>query len=101
MKRLSEEGRFECGLDEVVKGKCWAFTCVLGEHYNFRLGVAIANEPGYYPVPEFWCHGDSYDEMHRHVDELNDKEGLTQDEAARIMCSSMVASRRENRSATS
>jgi hypothetical protein len=93
IKKLSFEGRFECGLDDVVKDRVWAFTAVLGANYPARLGIAIANERGYYPVPEFWCHGDDLHEMYDHADELNRAEGLSHDEAARIVCSSIVAQR--------
>jgi hypothetical protein len=95
MKKLSPEGRFESGVDELLKDKVWAFTVVLGKNYNFRLGAAVANEPGYYPVPEHWCNGEDYNEMYQHVDELNLEKGLSLEEALEIVCSSMVASRKE------
>jgi hypothetical protein len=63
IKKLSKEGRFECGLDDIVRNKVWAFVAVVGKHYGARLGVAIANEQGYNPIPEFWAHSDSLDDM--------------------------------------
>jgi hypothetical protein len=89
LKPLTFEGRFECGLDDIVKGKVWAFVAVTGEHYGARLGIAIANENGYNPVPEFWAHADTHDEMQAHADELNEKEGKDKRLAAEIVCSTM------------
>lgn len=89
LKPLTFEGRFECGLDEVVKNKIWCFVAVVGEHYPARLGVAIANEQGYNPVPEFWAHADTFDEMQAHADELNEEEGKDRRVAAEIVCSTM------------
>ncbi len=88
MKKLSAEGRFESGLDEIGKGKVWAFVPVLGERHEAALGIAVANEPGYHPLPEFWAHG-SYDEMSEHADELNAAEGKSVEESMRIICSTM------------
>jgi hypothetical protein len=92
IKKLTFEGRFECGLDEIVKGKAFAFVAVsnIEPHMpHYRLGVAIANERGYYPVPAHWAHSDSYDQMSAHADELNKAEGLEPKAAAMIVCSSM------------
>jgi hypothetical protein len=89
LKPFTKEGRFECGLDDIVKGKVWCFVNVVGENYPARLGVAIANEPGYVPIPEFWCHADDYSELDRHAEELNNAEGIDVREAARIVLSSM------------
>lgn len=89
LKPFTGEGRFECGLDEAVKGKVWAFTPVIGKHDKITLGVAIANEPGYIPVPMFWCHADTWDEMQAHADELNKASGLDLKTAERIVLSSM------------
>lgn len=91
IRKLTAEGRFECGLDAVVAGKAWAFVAVPGENARARLGIAIANEAGYNPIPETWCHGDNLDEMHRHADELNETEGLNSDVAGRIVMSTLAA----------
>ena len=93
MKPLTFEGRFECGLDEIVTGKVWAFVAVTGENYGARLGVAFANEPGYTPIPEFWANADRHDEMQAHADELNAAEGLDKLAAAKIICSTMGGQR--------
>lgn len=96
IKKLSNEGRFEAGIDEIVHGKVWAFVPVFAApaitratSANVLLGVAIANEAGYYPVPWAWCHADDYGEMADHADELNRAQGLTDEEAARIALSTM------------
>ena len=89
MKEFSAEGRFECGLDAIVQGKVWCFVNVVGDNYAARLGVAIANEQGYVPIPEFWANADSYDEMDRHAEALNKAEGLDVLTATRIVCSTM------------
>lgn len=91
MKKLSKEGRFECGLDEIVAGKVWAFVGVMspGPLDGFGLGIAIANEAGYYPIPFSWSHFDTFDEASQHAEELNAAEGLSLDQAAKIVFSSM------------
>lgn len=89
LKELTKEGRFECGLDALVKGKDWAFTAVVGDHCAARLGVAIANESGYVPVPETWAHADDYDAMEAHAEALNAAEGLDPKTAALIVVSTM------------
>ena len=97
LKKLSAEGRFESGLDAVLKGKeAYAFTAVVNDQHEkgqppYRLGVAVANEPGYYPVPLHWSHSDNYEAMLEHAHELNDALGLSRREAALIISSSMAA----------
>lgn len=90
MKKLSAEGRLSCGLPEATAGKVWAFVPVVGKVEGGALGVAMANEAGYWPISEFWAHG-SYEEMQDHADELNEAMGIGQHEAMRIICSSMAA----------
>jgi len=87
LKPFTGEGRFECGLDEIVVGKVWAFVAIVES--PMRLGVAIANERGYVPIPTTWCRADEYDEMVRHADELNEAEGVDRRTAATIVASSM------------
>lgn len=89
LKPLTFEGRFECGFDAIVKNKVWAFVAVVGDNYGARLGVAIANESGYCPIPEFWANADTIDVMQAHADELNQAEGKSPREAAEIICSTM------------
>ena len=92
LKPFTKEGRFESGFDNIVRGKVWAFVDVMNDQDDeppYRLGVAIANEQGYHPVPIAWCHADNYDEMADHADALNVAEGLGDKQAALIVCSSM------------
>lgn len=94
MKPFTPEGRFECGLDEVLKAKAvkageWAFVAVIGENFGARLGVAIANESGYVPIPEHWAHADDLDDLEEHAQTLNAQEGIGPRTAALIMVSTM------------
>lgn len=89
LKPLTFEGRFECGLDAIVNNKIWAFVAVVGEHYGARLGIAIANEQGYNPVPEYWAHADRLDEMQDHANQLNAAEGKSEFLCVEIVCSTM------------
>lgn len=76
LKSLTFEGRFECGLDSLVAGKVWAFVAVPGETHAAALGVAVAREAGYHPIPEFWCHADDHAVMRDHAEALNAERGL-------------------------
>lgn len=72
IKKLTAEGIFECGFDDVIRGRLCALIAVLrgpGELYG--LGIAVANEAGYVPVPLFWCSGDELRELEEHVADLN------------------------------
>lgn len=96
LKKFSLEGRIESGLETLITGKVWAFTAVVlpndsrdSKGFAFGLGAAAANEPGYWPIPLAWCHGDNYIDMCDHADELNRALGLTALEAAKIIASSM------------
>lgn len=95
IKKLTAEGRFEAGIDEAFKGKLFAFTEVMthgkGKDYPpYGLGIAVANEAGYTPVPVTWAHGDDYNEMAAHAEELNLAMGLDPMAAVKIVCSSMA-----------
>lgn len=91
MKKLSKEGIFECGLLNIAPRKVKALTVVTGKEC-LCLGLAVANEPGYYPVPQHWCYGDNFEELATHADELN-KElfDLEPKATALIVASSMAA----------
>ena len=91
LKPFTKEGRFESGLDDIVRGKVWAFVPVNCDTpgASYCLGVAIANEGGYHPVSPTWCHADDYEEMCDHADDLNLAEGLDDYAAMKIIASSM------------
>lgn len=98
LREFTHEGRFECGLDSVLKDKgvkpgTWAFIAVIGEDYGARLGVAVANENGYVPIPEHWAHADSLDDLEEHAQTLNALEGIGPRTAAMIMVSTMGGKR--------
>lgn len=91
IRKLTFEGRFECGIDALVKGKAYAFVVVTtnGDYAPWGLGVAVANEPGYYPIPAHWAHGDDYKELDAHAEELNAELGVGPRAAAIMVASSM------------
>lgn len=90
MKPLSALARAELEIEAKFAGKLWAYTAVIGKHEPARLGIAVANEPGYVPIPEYWANG-SYDEMSDHADALNAERGQSLDESLRIVAASMAA----------
>jgi hypothetical protein len=93
MKQLSFEGRFESGMNAIVEGKVWAFcpTPAEGDRPMYGLGIALANEQGYYPIPLAWVWGDTWAEMSAHAESLNAEEGLSRLDAAKIVISTMRA----------
>lgn len=88
LKKFTSEGRFEAGLDDAIAGKMWAYIAIVGNPYT--LGVAVANESGYIPIPTHWCNGDDYAEMDAYADELNARENIDRDLATRIIASGMA-----------
>lgn len=94
IRKFTKEGRFECGLDALVAGKVWAFTAVTNYKAGpaFVLGAAVANEPGYYPIPVHWAWGDDYGELSDHADELNAEMGIDADAGVVIVSSTMQGS---------
>jgi hypothetical protein len=95
LKPFTAEGRFECGFNELVHGKLCALVAVWhNESHGWGLGLAIANEDGYYPIPSHWVHGDDVNEMHDHAEALNaELFGLSRAATAQIILSSMRGSR--------
>lgn len=94
IKKLSSLAIAELGIDDLYPGKLWAFCAVIPDMKGgpgAALGISVANEPGYSPVPLFFCYGDNFNEMQDHADELNKERGMTIDQAARIVASSIAA----------
>ena len=95
LKQFTAEGRFECGLDKLVADKVWCFAPVhnadTSDHdgAEYGLGIAVANEPGYYPIPLRWCHSDNYNEMARHAEALNTAENVPLPIMYRIIATTM------------
>jgi hypothetical protein len=56
---------------------------------GFFLGLAEENEPGYHQLAPGYGPYPSYADAYNHAKELNAKLGLTAEDAARIVCSSM------------
>jgi hypothetical protein len=58
------------------KGPC-CFVAVMHDHEAHDgqtrscLGVAVANEPGYYPVPQFYFYADRHEDAETKADALN------------------------------
>jgi hypothetical protein len=75
-------------VQEAFKGKLFAFVAVVTK-FGIGLGVAVANEKGYSPVPFTWAHSDTYEEMAKHAEDLNKRLGLDIRTETKIVCSSM------------
>ena len=68
-------------------GKVFVYVAVTDPHFGAALGLAVANEHGYTPVPSFWSHSRNYHEMSAHADELNAALGYTKEQALDIITS--------------
>jgi len=89
MKQLSGCAIAELEIEAKFAGKLWAYVPRMAE-YDCGLGIAIANEPGYCPIPQFWASG-SYVEMDAEADRLNLARGQSVEESLRIVVSSIAA----------
>lgn len=89
LHELSACSRAELEIESNFAGRQWAYTPVMGD-YGWQLGIAEANIAGYSPVPGFFCHADTYDEMAAHADALNAERGVGVEEAMRTVASSMA-----------
>ena len=78
-------------IDQAFAGKVWAYVPVVTKHGS-GLGVAVANEKGYCPVP--WAHSERYDEIEAYSIELNASRGLSELQALDIIGSTMTADRK-------
>jgi hypothetical protein len=98
-KQLTFEGKFESGILDLCAGKVYAFVAVLapGRGETYQLGIAVANEAGYHPVPLHWAHADTMEEMQAEATRLNAEMGLDEGRAALIVASSMCAQNRRRR----
>lgn len=87
-KQLTELAIAELGITEMMAGKAYAYVAVMsGDTYG--LGLAVANERGYHPIPLHWAQADTFNSAHDLADEMNEKIGLNLEAAARIVCSTM------------
>ena len=88
-KPLSFEGWFECGGIELSEGKLAALVAVI-QPEGIGLGLAIANDPGYYPIPRYWCRGNDWSQMKEHADNMNlTLLKLDAEQACKIVASTM------------
>jgi hypothetical protein len=72
-----------------MHGKSYAFVAIVNNGY--KLGVAVANEPGYNPIEGKTF--DSYGDAKYWANSLNEHIGLSTDEALDIIGSTMGGSR--------
>lgn len=93
MLELHPEGRIESGIEHLIAGKRYAFLALVGERYPARLGAAVENEPGYYPIPEELAHGESMLAVQQMADRMNRELGLSDKEAGRLVASTFAAGR--------
>ncbi len=81
-------------LAEAFAGKLFALTPAMSEDL-WIAGVAIANEPGYTPLPTSWCRilqgPDAYDVISDYLDSVNRSLGVDDLAAMKIIANSMRA----------
>lgn len=73
------------------RGQRYAYVPVLldDEGMGFGLGVAVAREPGYFPIPASFFKTGDYKEAAQTADGMNLHIGLSEDAAVKIIASSM------------
>lgn len=91
MKPLSKQMQIELGIERKFRGKFWAYVPVMAKGYGWALGIAVANEAGYSPVPAFFCNAERREEMVEFAEKLNAARGIDPETEMRIVCSSMAA----------
>jgi hypothetical protein len=69
-------------------GKLWCYVAVT-THGGSALGVAVANEKGYSPVPTFHYLVRNHNHAEAEADRLNELRGTSKDAAMDIVLSSM------------
>ena len=85
-QQLSQE--FLTDLIETHSGKVWCFVSVITKD-RFGLGIAIANEPGYYPIHINRYNTASFEIAADESDRLNTLREINETESARIISSTM------------
>lgn len=96
---MLNEGRAE-GVARAFAGKTIAFVPVMHDHESpdgktrAALGVAVANENGFCPIPQFYFAADKYDDAETKADALNrDTLKIDAETAVRIQISTMGGQR--------
>lgn len=75
-------------IEEKMGTRIWAYAPVI-QPGGAGLGVAIANEPGYSPVPRGWFAAETYQVACDKADELNQMRGIDKHGALQIVASTM------------
>lgn len=89
MKKIDQ---FNLGeVKRMFLGHVWCFVAVTSKNVGCALGVAVANERGYCPLPVHWSHSDNWFDMEEYVDELNRDLGWTEDQSMDIVASTIRA----------
>jgi len=89
MARLQLDELDRHDIADAFKGKLYAFTPVITKH-GAGLGVAVANEQGYSPVPFHMANSPYYNDMQTLANQLNTSMlGLDENTAWEIVCSTM------------
>ena len=73
-------------IEEAFKGKIWVYVPVVNK-YGCGLGIAVANEPGYSPVPKF--NSKDFSIAQNVADRLNAERGFDVDISWEIIASTM------------
>lgn len=83
-------------IKDLFEGKEFAFVAVVAET-AFSLGVAVADEPGYWPLPAHLVETRGWEEMNAAAAAINARLGLDEATASRIVSSSMAAQNKQAR----
>jgi len=81
---------------EIFHGKTIAFTAVVAEG-GFGLGVTLEGEPGYWPIPTDLASSKSWEAMNDAATTINRFLGLSDEDAMRIVTSTMAAQNTRDR----
>lgn len=86
-------------LARLFDGQDFAFVAVLHDHESpdgktrAALGIAVANLPGYIPLPQFYYAAARIDDAESKADSLNAAKGVTTETAMLIQISTMGGKR--------
>lgn len=77
-------------IEEAFKGKLWTYVAI-ATSTDHKIGVAVANEQGYSPVPYNMTRdcGDRYDERRAYCITLNQERDQDEVASMNIICSTM------------
>ena len=78
----------QSNVDRAFQSKLWAYVAVVGKD-TCHLGMAVANENGYSPIPPYHYSHDNFDIVQAEADRLNTSRGMAHDAVLAIVASSM------------